>query len=85
MGSVLALFANWKTGIAGLIAIIGVVTQLVTTLTSTGTIQLGTTLWTDVTALAAGVGLLFAKDGNKTNSPNPTPVAHTVPDLVVKK
>jgi hypothetical protein len=82
MGAIVSLFSNWQTGIAGLGILITTLTHLITTFTATGGV--GQSIWTDVTALIAGFGLIFAKDANKTNAANPSP-AKTVTSAVVKK
>ena len=68
MGALLSIFANWQTTVAGLGVLVTTLTHLFTTFSAGG---LGTSLYTDITALIAGFGLIFAKDANKSNSPTP--------------
>lgn len=52
------MIKNWKTTLAGIAAIVSVVARVVA--------DPGTLTATDVTALLAALGLLFAKDHNVT-------------------
>lgn len=58
------MLANWKTTAAGAAAILTALADMATAL-SHGTIS--GNLSTDVTAILAGVGLLFAKDASTSS------------------
>ncbi len=65
------LLSNWKTTSAGLTMIIGSVVHLIYTAKG-GTANENT--WTvSLTAIVAGLGLIFAGDANPTAPPNPAP------------
>jgi hypothetical protein len=53
------LFINWKTSLAGVASILGARTDMATS-ASQG--QISGHLEADITAVIAGIGLLFAKD-----------------------
>lgn len=55
---------NWKTTTAGTAALLGAVADVLTQI-STGSLD-GARLMADFSAIAAGVGLLVAKDMNVT-------------------
>jgi hypothetical protein len=71
MGSLLTMFSNWKTASAGVLALVGLAGQLVMTITSPDTTSAVNSIWTEVSALGAGLVGLFAKDHNVTNAPVP--------------
>jgi hypothetical protein len=52
---------NWKTNLAGAAAVLGALTDMVTT-ASQG--QITGHLTADITAIITGVGLIFAKDAS---------------------
>lgn len=55
---------NWKTTVAGAAAVLGAVAHLLNGFAN-GDWSMSS-LTTDMTAISAGIGLLFAKDGNVT-------------------
>lgn len=55
---------SWKTTLAGVAAMLGALADILTQLASKS-IDTGR-ITTDVAAIAAGIGLLFAKDHNVT-------------------
>jgi hypothetical protein len=57
---VTSILTNWKTSLAGAVPILGALTDLAA-MASSGHWD-GNHLLADLTALGAGVGLLFAKD-----------------------
>jgi hypothetical protein len=65
------MLTNWKTTLAGVATLLGLLGHVLTTLTSGDTSSLVNGLWGEVAALTSGVGLLFAKDHNVTNAPVP--------------
>jgi hypothetical protein len=58
-----AIFTNWKTSLLGVAAILTALAA-VASQTAHGTLDMGA-MMQDYAAIAAGVGMLFAKDGNK--------------------
>lgn len=71
MGAFTTMFANWKTTSAGVLALVGLAAQLITTLSSGDTAGVVNNIWVEVSALGAGLVGLFAKDHNVTNAPVP--------------
>jgi hypothetical protein len=62
-----ALLTNWKTSLAGAVPVLGALTDLAT-MASSGHWD-GNHLLADMTALGAGIGLLFAKDATAQRPP----------------
>jgi hypothetical protein len=63
-------WGSWKTTAAGVMPIIGAIYHLASMATGTAAPD-PTQLMVDLGVLSSGVGLLFAKDHNVSNSPVP--------------
>jgi hypothetical protein len=72
---------SWITTLFGWIMIVGDLADLVNdTIISQG-IPTSISGWIQfAVVLSGGIGLVFAKDYNKSNSPHPVPVSVAVPD-----
>jgi hypothetical protein len=68
---------SWKTTAAGAVPVIGALGSLIN-MFATGQWD-GNVLMMNIMSASAGVGLMFAKDHNVSNSPTPVPVAKPVP------
>ena len=73
---------SWKTGLIGWIIIIGDVVKLIGDTATEQGVPTSLSGWlTFGLALATGIGLIFSKDYDKTNSQHPAAVAHVVPEV----
>lgn len=71
---------SWKTGLLGYILIALDVLQFIGQALQEKGIPSGFQGWiVTISGLAGGIGLIVAKDYNKSNAPQPTAVATTVP------
>ena len=72
---------SWKTGIAGWLLIVGDIAQMIAQTVEKEGIPTNTSAWiTFGIALASGVGLIVAKDFDKSNAQQPRAEAVAVPD-----
>jgi hypothetical protein len=65
-------WGSWKTTAAGVMPLIGAVYHLASMATGTAPPD-GTSIMMDLSVLSTGIGLMFAKDHNVSNSPVPVP------------
>lgn len=73
---------SWKTTLFGWLIIIGDVIKLIADTASEQGVPTDLSGWIGFgLALATGIGLIFSKDYDKTNSQHPAAVAHTVPEV----
>jgi hypothetical protein len=74
MGKLKLFFSNWKTGVPGIIALVCASDQVVRVLPD----EIATYLLA-VCGFAVAVGLIAAKDADRSNATNPSAVAVKVP------
>ena len=73
---------SWKTTLFGWLIIIGDVIKLIADTASEQGVPTDLSGWIGFgLAMATGIGLIFSKDYDKTNSQHPAAVAHTAPEV----